>query len=110
MYSSKCALILLYMCPHTTICALILLYMYPHTTTCVHLPLQMRPHTPTHVSSYYTQHMRPHPTHLDEQCTVTLKLRPAARRLLKALLQRPVLLLEDPPLLLAADKQRLQLT
>jgi hypothetical protein len=61
-------LILLYMCPHTTICVssycymcvLILLYVCPHTAVCVSsyccvcvlLLLCMRPHTGIYVSSY----------------------------------------------------------
>ncbi len=70
-------LLLLYMCPHTTICVLMLLYMCPHTTIyvfsfyyicvlmlrylCLHaIPVSscdyMCPHTATNVSSYsYTR-------------------------------------------------------
>jgi hypothetical protein len=66
--SCVCVLILLYMCPHTTIyvsshyyiCVLILLYMCPqyyymcpHTTICVLILLYMCPHTTINVSSYY---------------------------------------------------------
>jgi hypothetical protein len=40
-----CVLILLQMCPHTTICVLILLHMCPHGTVCVLILL--------YVSSYY---------------------------------------------------------
>jgi hypothetical protein len=71
-----CVLILLYMCPHTTICVLILLYMCPHTLRaivnhrihtiyvfsynciCVLILLCMCPHTTISVSSYY--YMCPH--------------------------------------------------
>ena len=53
-------LILLYICPHTTLCVLILPYMCPHTTRyvsstlyiCVLILLYMCPHTSIHVSSY----------------------------------------------------------
>jgi hypothetical protein len=54
-------LLLLYMCPHTTICVLLLLYMCPRTTTfvssycytCVLMLLCMCSHTSINVSSYY---------------------------------------------------------
>jgi hypothetical protein len=66
---SSCVLILVQMCPHTTMCVLILLYvcphatyvssyyytcvlmlyMCPHTTVCIHILLYMRPHTTVHV-------------------------------------------------------------
>ena len=58
-----CVLILLYMCPHTTICmcphtticVLMLLCIFPHTTTCMcpHTTICMCPHTTIFVSSYY---------------------------------------------------------
>ena len=62
-----CVLILLCVCPHTTICVLILLHMLPHTTICVLILPYMCPHTTTDVSSYYylssvlrLLHMCPH--------------------------------------------------
>jgi hypothetical protein len=65
-YYDMCALILRYVCPHTTICVpsyydmcvLILRYMCPHTTTCVLILRYMCPHTTIYVSSYY--YMCPH--------------------------------------------------
>ena len=48
-------LILLYICPHTTICvsSCVLIYMCPHSTSCVLILLYMCPHTTIYVSSCY---------------------------------------------------------
>ncbi len=48
-----CVLILLYMCPYTTICVVMLLYMCPHTAIYVSLYYYMCRHTTIYVSSYY---------------------------------------------------------
>jgi hypothetical protein len=58
-YYCMCVLILLYMCPHTTVCVLILLYMCPHTTIYEEEGEEtfsycyMCPHTAIYVSLYY---------------------------------------------------------
>jgi hypothetical protein len=53
---APCVLILLYMCPKTTICVLILLYM------CVLILLDMRPHATYYICVLILLHMCPHST------------------------------------------------
>jgi hypothetical protein len=52
-YYCICVLILLYMCPHTTVYVSSYYYMCPHTTICFLILLCMCPHTTVYVSSYY---------------------------------------------------------